>query len=391
MSRPCTNRVLAGCLAALSLVAGAGFDGAQGPPGLKLEDVLQAAQRRQERVRSLHFAWTQRTTDGKGSRTLPPQLQRNRSGEVIPPRDVSYDTHMELWIDGEKMRFAFDDYEWDSKEQACLPCPYVGTFDGKLRKSLHENGGPGRPYPDGYVQAAERDDDAMNLSLLPLLMTYRAADPKMRGEHDLSQMTLTGRQMTIAGHVCRELQLQHPASSLVDQLWVDPARDCNILRYVKMVGQRLGYQINVRYSEDPAAGWAPSGWDFVCTLNDGKLQAAGRVEAVEREINLAISPDTFDIVFPRGTSVVDLAAGRDYIIKPDGTERVIRKEESGLTYDEVLASDSGASSKVEAPFLARWWPQFLAAGIVVALLAFFGVHYRRRRLSQRRIGPPGVR
>jgi hypothetical protein len=361
------------CLAIAWLLSETGVVTAQVPGVMKLEDIVQEAQRRQDKVRSLHFRWTQHQTDAKGSRTLPPPL--SPPGEVIPPRDVTYDVHPEVWIDGSKMRFAYENHQWFKEEQAMLPCPYVGTFDGKLLKTLDANGGSGKPYPVGSIQAEQRHFDVGSVHLMPLLMTFRAADPNMR-PFDISQMTTTGKQAPIDGRLCRELQLELPATAVVYHLWVDPSRDFVICRYTQTNNRKLVYQVNVRFTDDPQAGWAPSAWDVVSQFPDGALEMSSREEVDEHEINPSISADQFDIVFPPGTALSDLVAKRNYIIKPDGSERTIRPNEAGLSYKELLASGPGEITGERPGFLGRWWVWILAAGIGCSLALYSWAWYK---------------
>jgi hypothetical protein len=353
----------------------AGFALAQGS-GVKLEDVLRATRERQERVHSLHFRWKMLTTYGKGSQTLPPPF--NPTGELTPPHDVTYESASELWLDGEKMRYLQDLYQWSKEKQTMLPWPMVGVNDGKTTKELQERGREDKNFPLGWVRAEKRYWMTMSVEGYPLFMTFRACEQRL-AVNDISQMVLTGRQAPIDGHLCCELQLKHPGTSTLDHLWVDPSRDFVITRYLQTDNGKFISQTDVRFVEDPEAGWVPSAWDVVARFPDGKLQLSEEAQVLEHQINPALDADLFDIDFPRGTVVNDEPAKKLYIIKPDGSQRVWAKEEWGLSYQDALASEPGEMAGTGPSFLARWG-RLVLMGAGIVLVGYCCFRYKRQRV-----------
>lgn len=352
---------------------------AQRHHAVKLEDVIQAGQRRQERVKSLHFIWSQRITDAKGSHTLPRAI--DPSGTVVPPRDVTYDMRPELFIDGEKMRYAHEDPQWSKDEQAFIHCSYSATFDGKLLKMLYERGAPDKPYPCGTIRAAEKHFSVNEIYLYPLLMTFRAADPKVR-PFDISQMSFSGKQMRIQGHACPEIQLQYPAGTGENHLWVDPSRDFVVPRYVVTSKGKVVYQIDVDYIADQQAGWLPSGWNIVIQFPNGGMRSAIRSKVIESEINSPIPADQFDITFPLGAHVENFVTGDTYIIKKDGSKRPVQREEIGLTYQQLESSRPGELVDHRPRLFRLWWGWILTIGLGAIMLAFCRLWYKRIRLRR---------
>ena len=346
---------------------------------LKLEDIIQAGQRRQERVKSLHFVWSQRVTDAKGSRTLPKSI--DPSGTVIPPRDTTYDMRPELYIDGEKMRYTHEDPQWSKTEQTFISCGYTASFDGELLKILFDKAAPDKLYPSGSIRAAKKHFSVGEIHLRPLLMTFRAADPKMR-PLDLSQMELSGRLMRIQGHTCSEMQLQQPASTGVSQLWVDPSRHFVIPRYVVTNKGKVIYQIDVDFIEDAQAGWVPSSWKVVANLPSGEMRSSARSKIIKYEINPAIPANHFDIAFPLGAHMENFVTGETYIIKKDGSKRQIERAELGLTYEQLDSSRPGELVGQSPSFFEGWGVWLLGAILGGSMLAFVWLCYRRFRLRR---------
>ncbi len=382
MSKVCPNRLWIGGLCAVAILSQAGQATAQGQGGVKMEDILQAAQRRQGRVQSLHFAWTEQVTDGKDSRTPPPSPLHPGRG-MIPPRDVTYDEQEELWIDGEKMRYAESHHEWVGEKQAMVSFPQVAAFDGKLLKTLFERGGPGKEHPCGTIEAKERHFDVGSVFLLPLLMTFRASHPHMR-PLDIGHGALTGKRVPIEGRVCYEALFRHSDIAEMEYVWVDPSRDFVISRYVVTHDGKLTCQVNIRYAEDAQAGWIPADWDIATQFPDGRFRMSARAKVVQYEINPSIPADQFDIDFPRGARMTNFVTGEKYIIKADGTIRPIVRGELPLAYEQLIASEPGELLGEKPSFFGRWWVWLLAA------LGFgsLGLAYCWRRLQARQVPAP---
>jgi hypothetical protein len=374
MNKTWTSWVWVGCFSVVWLLSEARLALGQGEP-LKVEDVFQAWKNRQQRVRSLYFRWKQHITEGKGALHSGIPTPHVPSREPIPPHDVTYDGSAELWIEEEKIRYGYDGHEWSKEQQDMVPCPIVWAFDGKRLKTLMDNGGPDKPYPLGIVQPTDPVVIVGQVRVFPLLLTFRPLDSKM-AFFRLSEAILTGGQARIDGRYCRELQLKQPGTGVVYQFWVDPSRDYTIVRYIETAKGKLIAQADIRFAEDPQAGWVPSNWDLVSQFPDGKLETSLQAEVLEHEINPGFPADRFDIVFPRGTSINDVEANRMYIIKQDGSERVLEKEEWGLTYQEVLASEPGELVGTQS-FLARWWRRLLLAGAAVVVAVYGWFRYKR--------------
>ncbi len=382
MKRLSIQALIAICVSALALLSECNNLSAQSQATAKMEDIIQASRIRQERTRSLYINLTQRITDAKGSRSLPKELSPQGKEETIPPRDITYDSHTQLWIDGEKIRYAFDNHQWSREEQNLIPLPMITTFDGKLLKMLFTKTGPDKPHPSGSIEKKSRHYVSDVVYLRPIFMTFRALDSKMLA-FDMKQMTLTGRRLQIGNHNCLELQSQDPTAGAVYYQWVDPSRDFVIPRFMETVGGKLSYQIDVQYRRDNEVGWVPFEWNCIVQFKEGRLRHSVRSKVTVIEVNSSIPKEQFDISFPPGAFIRDFENGESFsLIKENGDKRYLSDNELGIPYQQLISSDPDDFTAQSTTFIKRWWRWI--SGISLGGLLIVACYVWRKRIKRRR-------
>jgi hypothetical protein len=214
-------------------------------------------------------------------------------------------------------------------------------------------------------------------------MAYRPFVPHLR-TFNLEAFTLTGGQAVIAERPCVELWFQYGDGKTTERLWLDPSRDYLILRSLTSEREKTLQQIDVRYRADPTAGWVPEWWKMFEQNRANETAQEVRVGTLTQyEINARISPRELKISFPPGTKVVDEVNRRDYIVKLTGGEREILGKELGLSYEELLHSETG-----EPLGETRRWSRWLlwSAGVSGSLaLAIAGLLWWRRKRQVARV------
>jgi hypothetical protein len=101
------------------------------------------------------------------------------------------------------------------------------------------------------------------------------------------------------------------------------------------------------YTKTPDHGWVPTAWQRTKIGRYGQLLESETMNMHDYKVNQALERDTFDLQFPPGTWVND-ADHRSYILRPDGTKRVIIPGEfNGHNYKQLLEED--------LPSQARMW------------------------------------
>lgn len=352
-----------------------------------LEAIGKKWQERQDKVKSAKVVWSEERTDTKGSLSSmqPPSKYKSPVRQPSPQTDVTYTTPVTASFQGDSLSFGYTDQSWSPERNALKRSPRLCVFDGRLSKTLYSAGsGLSKSYPDGHIQQKPTHPDVRLPQLRPVLMCFRPKHPQYRA-YDIEQFTIVGGTGLIGGRPCVELQRRTSAQrgEFVIRCWVDPKRDYVIVREMMIEDDHIEVQIDIDYDTHPVAGWQPVTWKIITNHapgQGGKMRNVTKVTLVSCDINTPISPKEFDIVFPKGTIVVDFPTREWYIVKPNGGKRTLTKEEKGKPYEELVGdmlddtSSSRAAGKRSAVTIT-----VLSVGVAGALL--LGWRYYRRRGS----------
>lgn len=309
-----------------------------------LEVIEKAWRARQERVRSAQWSWRERVFWPKGSisaflvaGTTPEELERrglaSGMGKVMPPKDTIVDFAYRLLLDGEKVRLEYSGQEWAHARQAFRPVQYVSVF-GKEQKSCYLEGTGHATWPLGQVCVGPNYRDAHLAAVQPLMLAYRPLAASMMAVKVL-QMSVKGKAV-IDGRTCMELTESLLQKGSVMYWWLDPEREFVVLRRLVMVNRKPFEEIEIRYWEDKAVGWVPHQWRTISyNASSGKLLCIHEATLEEAVFNGPVEHTAFDITFPPGTVVTDEKTGSSYLIRSDGSRRVIQEDETGMTYEQL--------------------------------------------------------
>lgn len=356
----------------------------------RLDEIIKIWKERQQRVRTVHFEWTESRTYGKNS--LPSMRLPGPGGGPVakpgptPPEVVTHEDKQTLSLDGDSMRYSSDGPQWSANHERFFNKSYVSVFDGKDSKNYFSNPKDGeRPDPDteyksGYVDKEMRNQDVTNYSVWPILLTYRPLHPVM-GRIVPREWAVAGQEGVIQGKKC--IVIEKRESDSTETCWVDMSQEASILRYDRSVQGGWFISLKITYRADPSSGFVPSGWKITTLKPGGKFDKGGLTTVKRSEINLSLPPETFQFSFPPGTLVQDYKNDVKYIELEDGGRRIITPEELarvGGRYQEFLATESGMAGVPPRP----GWKRFLLTAIVVGAIIFLaGLAVWRKRVKGR--------
>jgi hypothetical protein len=124
--------------------------------------------------------------------------------------------------------------------------------------------------------------------------------------------------------------------------------DFAILRFTRMVNERIALKIDLYYQRSGDDGWIPAAWDIITMdtdLDRPRLNCHASVTLFQ--INPPLADTEFQLAFPVGTRVRDLRAtpaeGGYYIVRNDEQKRKITPDElrRGATYQQMVDTESG--------------------------------------------------
>lgn len=344
-----------------------------GQSSYTIEQIAKSWKARQERVRSARFKWTETKFFLAHTLLYLPEggIRKGSPLVKLPEEDLTIERSVAISFSESMMRYSYEGPTWVPQVGKALHRRYVSVFDGELSKNFHGGDGKGGElyHPSGFIRGKKLHYDYDNGTLTAILITYRGCQPDMGGV-DIAGYRLSSKRGMIGERTC--LILEPPRSARSQKcFWVHPQREFVVLR-VEQRDKRGGVlsTLDITYVEHPPDGFVPSGWKYVDTGGSGNIvfrQTEAKVS--ECEINCDIAKSEFQFDFPPGTRVTDHRSRQSYVIREDGTERMITKGEKtrGATYREYLETETGQAGLKPSGF--PWWTSAAVAGALVLVVA----------------------
>lgn len=345
--------------------------------------ILKVWRQRQDSTRSIEFEWTDRKSVPKGHYSKQealafPELREKLSKEHNPPEDLVFDRPVKLLLDGERLRYSYENKAWRSKEKRYVLSPHTSTFDGETSVIYNEAGV--NPFPTGVINAEKWNADSGIYHQRPLLMTFRAFNSRM-SRIDTEQLRMLDQRALVQGRNCRILEQIKGRSDNRVLYYVDPERDCTILRFTEERGGRLECQIDISYIRDEQFGWIPNSWSLVWE----RLKEAGP-ETIRATVNrYAINPvldiERFRVEFPPGTWVTDgrTTPSSMHLVKEDGKSRPIPRSEASASYEQLKNSEPGEAF-IQPKQNSRWW-MWVVGGACLLGAVLVLIRWKRSKYS----------
>jgi hypothetical protein len=374
-----------GFRAALTLVAGLGllFPATRAAHGAEVTvaDVFKAWKERTNRVRTFRFKWDEQYTVSKGLYKSPGE--RGNPGDVyLPPKTTTYDTSYSVTMDGEKLRYDYDEIEGAGGKLINQKGNRVvagGEFKGFR--------GPGASrYPQGIVaQPVPGEPYGTDPQIQPLLLLFRPLNTgSIAFKNFPNQFSEVPGRSVIDERSC--VQLKEGARTrgqLVTTVWVDPERDFVVTRVVLSDDERPHAQWTFHDFIQTEHGWVPRKWTRTFLGRSGSVLSSASATVRDFELNRPVDPNEFEVEFPPGTWVTDMRGKEEvqYIVKEGGERRLILREErvGGATYEQFLTTETGrALEQPQKDRGRRVLGTALAAAVVVVVFVVARRSWRRK-------------
>ena len=290
--------------------------------------ILQNWKARRERVTSLHFVWDQRLTF-RSARLDPPNAAHGTvSGKNREEKDTK-----ELWLSGDVQMCL------EMQERPAGPQPTAAqnrsvvrreTFDGTLASLFWQSQSQVPNFvcvPQALINR-EKEPDGLGLNFIPIVLTYRTLHPWKPWSAETCR--LVTENAIVDGVRC--VKIERPVEAFgyrgVDICWVDPSREDIVVAW-EMHRTGEGSFPNCdgacEYKRDPRWGWVPQRWTN--TSHQGMRDVICESQVVKYELNPPISAEKLAPRFPSGTYVADRASERRYVTQPDGSKRMLSRDE----------------------------------------------------------------
>jgi hypothetical protein len=292
---------------------------------------------------------------------------------------------VQLSISGIRMQYQASRMEpWpETPENKTFLSKTRSASDGNVSKLLMEKNEKLR-YPAGNILANPRCDAETGIAYKPIVWTFGDLGVLALERPAVKPPTA---ETAVSSRPC--LLVESSRGPLVESFWIDASRDYSILRYRTAFQGATETQLDCSYERSPGGCWVPVDWTATKFYAPKDIVSALiHVKVKEYVVNPTFAADEFSITFPPGTVVSDgrpaggPRGGRvvDYLVKEDGSKRVITPAEAQASYETLLKTESGKAATPPAKRPSRWL--WVAANCV--LIALLGILFYIRRRSRLR-------
>jgi hypothetical protein len=325
-----------------------------------IQPALDAAQRRQERLKSVSIRWKVTTFVPKGGR-----MDRDPVGLPLPRADQTIESIHSLVLDGD--RFRSEHYDPGFRMNIPNSGDGVRTFDGERNFHRFYPGGRDKPA-DLVIERPTRRPDFGSADLWPHLLWCRGGEREPYDQFDPRSHTVS--RTKVDGSPVIQIRSIDPKARRSHTYNLDPQRDY-IVRRIRRDYQSSVEVTDIEYRERPGAGWVPCGWTIVKTRAADKL--VHRIRAVVNEIRIGeqAPAEVFRLEPALGETIINDEVKKTYNVRADGS------------LEEFDPNAAMVAAPEPPPRPAPNWPgrsliQFvLLPGLGVAIIG--GLILRRRR------------
>jgi hypothetical protein len=129
-----------------------------------------------------------------------------------------------------------------------------------------------------------------------------------------------------------------PDGAGIRSVFVDEADEFLIRRIVVGSRDAMQCQTDLFYKKSESGDSVVSGWKISKFGEDGAVISTVESVVTNAEFNLSLDRSEFTIDFPAGTYVNNLEGPQDYIVRSDGSKRLVAGSENDKSYEELLKS-----------------------------------------------------
>lgn len=339
-----------------------------------LERVEAAWKARQARFSTVALKWTAREWFARGgvSESLPPIYLKESKLSIQPPQDTAFTVPYHLTLDANQVRAGYRGWQWYMTEGRYNATRWVAAYDGKLSRECYLEREGEQRWPRGSVIQKGAFAGARYGFLRPPFVFFRALEREHAG-FDLGSFTCTGAKVKVRGVTCLELQQRYLTGTL--HLWVDEARDHVVVRQQSLSNGVPSLQIDYDYKEDGRWGWLLSGWELSSMGRGGRITETSKVQVTETKLNQQLEDQRVgELIFPPGSLIMDNVDRTQYIVRDDGSNRMLSVKELGIPYDALVALARNEQR-------SQWLTYLLISAAVVCLGLFVYRQFRRRPIT----------
>jgi hypothetical protein len=315
-------------------------------------DIVGAWKARNTKYRSGKLEWV---TNHSYEKLIYASFNQKDEPVKLTPEDVKalkgqrieFETFSKFSIDGNRMRYELSGRR-PAAEFRLVDVHSVSASDGETSKNLIFPG-EDRPYSQGRFLKNPTAEAIYNLDTKPLLWTFACVEETV-SQISLRDLTVVETKARIGSIDCIVLREIMPKSRIYSEYWVAPSQEFSIIRYIVQEGNFIQLQLETELAASEDGLWFPKRWRASRFEKDGRLSTYEESVVRKFEINPRFDPSEFQIPFDVPGMLVSDARGPknkrnlSYIVRNDGTHRMVQPHEHHLSYEELMRTISSEGS-----------------------------------------------
>jgi hypothetical protein len=356
---------------------------------ITFESIQETWRQRQKKFASAKFTLT---IDRKESllralATKPPEYVEALQNPTVAAklRSQYHDIHWEAQISIRGDRIAYHERPLTAEGK-----PQFSSFvkhyasDGVVSAFLDEQGDVVANL-NGQILKGPRCPTEELMDLLPVTWEFGNRNYVMPIQKPV-RVTEASAATVVDSHACVLLEIPDGDSGRAFKTYcLDPDAEYSILKFALLGDGKVLSQIDSHYERTKEGCWIPTTWTAKAFSGNRSPDIVVRVVATHYEINPTFPEGEFQIAFPPGTVVDDARRNDAFLVKADGSKRMITGNEVFATYEEIVKTETGKAvtqlkrATRRGSFPEHFWRLFWLVASVSLLIVFCGIFYVRQR------------
>ncbi len=345
-------------------------------PNKLLSEIQKAAQIRCEAARTAKIVWNHKDTHYKGSFSImvgPPLIQE---GDVQPPHDSTHEGSGTMLLNSNQARISRNSMTWHISLKKFHNNRTESLIKDKQYSSLTHYGSDkwprGRLSKDGWRNDAE-------ILIWPILLALRGNDGSIVAGGGFQSYT-SARRLVIEGTQCIELTREKTEFQGESKISCESRAGFPIRRIDSFQPDgKLASRIQIIANKSLNGVAFPSQWKITTFKNEIQLDSS-HVTVASIDLQPTLAEADFSLDFPIGTYITDTQEGTqtDFIVRQDGSHRLVKPEERGIDYQSLMDSNTGdftrrMTGRLQNSTVLTW----IGAGLLLMACVLVAMRWKR--------------
>ena len=313
------------------------------------KEIIEKLEKREQRIQSLYIVWEQVETYPNGDSAF---FKESDPDPTTVSKPYEFSRECVLLLSKHKARLELDGESWNSELGKPVSSQRTAVYTDRYIKIVET-----RPseLDDKPPVGIEKKPKALYkwgrdyVSFSPQLYAFKLSNLLSQ-----EQFSVGDKTVEMNDRDCVEIVLaQNARNARVKESWyLDLENDLIPVAYEWSLPERFELQLEIEYAKTKKEGetfFIPTNWRFDESRERGRFNNSRVGNVVDYEINPQVQSGKFDIDFDYRTRVGNYTGKKRelYLVRKDGTKRVVTEADRGKSLDEILNSSPEPATRWE--------------------------------------------